>query len=98
MIEEITTDQLIDLMKNKRIHLIDIRDNYSFSKGSIPNAKNIPSSILLANYDKYLEKKMTYYLFCSYGNTSRRVCEILKSYGYHMINIVGGYTSYLDSK
>lgn len=98
MIEEITTDQLISLMKTKTIHLIDIRDDYSFSLGSIPNAQNIPSSTLLVNPDQYLKKDTIYYLFCNYGNSSKRVCEMLKSYGYHMVNIAGGYTSYLDSK
>lgn len=99
MIGEMDTYQLIHLMEKESICLIDIRDNYKFSEGSIPSAKNIPSNFLLANPDDYLEREETYYIFCNYGTTSRRVCEILAKRGYHVVNIVGGYTSYLeDSK
>lgn len=99
MMEEIDTYQLIDIMKKKPIHLIDIRDNYKFSEGSIASAKNIPSNFLLTNPEEYLDLNKEYYIFCNHGSTSRRVCEILSRRGYHVINISGGYTSYLeDSK
>lgn len=99
MIREIDTYQLIHLMEEQSICLIDIRDNYKFSEGSISSAKNIPSNFLLTNPDDYLKKEETYYIFCNYGTTSRRVCEILAKRGYDVVNIIGGYTSYLeDSK
>ena len=99
MYKEIDTYELIDLLHQKSIHLIDIRDNYKFSQGSIANAKNIPTNFLLTNPSEYLNKEEEYYIFCNYGTTSRRVCEILSRLGYHVINIGGGYANYVeDSK
>ncbi|MCI8346664.1 MAG: rhodanese-like domain-containing protein [Bacilli bacterium] len=99
MIREIDTYQLIKLIEKEPINLIDIRDNYKFSEGSIFSARSIPSNFLLTNPDDYLEREETYYIFCNYGTTSKRVCEILAKRGYHVVNIIGGYTSYLeDSK
>lgn len=99
MNNEIDIYELIDLIKNYSINLIDIRDSYKFSLGSIKSAKNIPADFLLMNPNEYLNKEEKYYIFCNYGITSRKVCEILRKKGYHVINVSGGYMSFLeDSK
>ena len=99
MYKEIDTYDLISIMNKKEINLVDIRDSYKFSLGTIKNAKNIPVSFLLTNPDDYLNDDEEYYIFCNVGSTSRKICEILTKKGYKVINIAGGYTSYLeDSK
>lgn len=75
--------------------IIDIRDNYSYSLGHIPNAININSNQLLNNPKEYLSFNKTYYIYCSGGNNSKRVVNTLNSFGYNTINIDGGYDMYL---
>ena len=76
------------------IKIIDIRDNYQFNMGSIPTSINIPTNFLLTNPDIYLNKNSTYYLYCEYGTTSKKVCNQLSSKGFKVINILGGFSEY----
>lgn len=92
---EIDCYELIELIKDNSINLIDIRDNYKFSQGSIKSAINIPADFLLMNPSEYLNKKQKYYLFCNYGITSKNVCKLLSNIGYQVINIRGGYFGFL---
>ncbi len=42
----------------------------------------------------YLSKDEKYYLYCDYGNTSRKCASILEKKGYDVVNIDGGYNAY----
>ena len=46
MYQEIDSYELLDIMKSKKINLIDIRDSYIYSLGTITGAKNIPLNYL----------------------------------------------------
>ena len=80
------------------IKIIDIRDNYQFNMGSIPTSINIPTNFLLTNPDIYLNKNSTYYLYCEYGTTSKKVCNQLSNKGFNVINVEGGYAAYILSE
>ena len=88
----ITTEELKTLIPNVKI--IDIRDNYKYNLGNIPTSKNVPVNFLLTNPENYLNNIDTYYIYCEYGSTSSRVCNVLKSKGYKVVNILGGYNDY----
>ncbi len=84
-----------DLINNfETINLIDIRDNYLFNIGSIPNAINIPMNLLITNPSNYLTKNEIYYIYCNRGINSKKACEVLTNLGYNVVNIIGGYFSY----
>lgn len=74
--------------------IIDIRSKVEYSKGHIYNARNIDMNKLLNEHDKYLDKSKTYYIYCSFGNKSKKVCELLTLLGYDVINVYGGYDSF----
>lgn len=76
--------------------IIDIRDNYTYNLGHIPNANNIPYYNLLANHSHYLDKKNIYYLYCDYGKQSSEISNRLNSFGYNTHNIIGGYQEYIQ--
>lgn len=97
MYQEIDSYELFDIMKRKDINLIDIRDEYIYSSGTIGNAKNIPQNYLITNPNDYLNYNDTYYIFCSHGNNSRRLCDFLSKRGFHVVNIVDGYYGYKGS-
>lgn len=88
----VTIESIID--KLNKINIIDVRESYIHNFECIPNSINIPANYLVTNPDKFLNKKDIYYIYCNMGVTSKRVCEILSSMGYNVINIIGGYNAY----
>ena len=88
--KELSVNEIKDNM-----NLIDIRDNYLFNLGNIPNSKNIPMNFLIMNPDNYLNREDTYYIYCNRGISSKKTCEMLSSLGYHVVNIIGGYEEYI---
>lgn len=83
-----------ELAKLNNPNIIDIRDNYSYAKGHISSAKNIPYYSLLINYSIYLDKQDTYYLYCNYGHQSKEISDKLNSHGYHTFYVKEGYLSF----
>lgn len=72
-------------------NIIDIRDRYSYNEGHVFNAINIPMNELLNNPSYYLNKDNVYYIYCKSGYRSNKTCEILRIYGYKVINVIDGY-------
>lgn len=81
-----------------KIELIDIREKYEYSAGSLNTAKNIPMGELVNNVEDYLSFDKEYYIMCQSGGRSQRVCNVLESEGYKVIDVVGGYGSYAGTK
>ena len=77
------------------INLIDIRSIEKYNDNHIPNAINIPKILLVKDYIKYLDKNKLYYIYCQKGEQSLKVCRLLKSLGYHVVNVNGGYESWI---
>ena len=80
-----------DLMKLSSPTIIDIRDNFSYNEGHIPNALNIPYYSLLSNYNVYLNKRDKYYLYCNYGHQSKEISDRLNMFGYNTSYVKEGY-------
>ena len=87
-----------DLLSMNNITIIDIRPNYEYQYGSIPNTINIPAIKLKNNPSKYLNKNETYYLLCQTGRQSLDIVNMLNIQGFHTVNIIGGYNNYLLTK
>lgn len=88
----------IDVFELKRlnnINLIDIRSIEKYNDNHIPGAINIPKILLVKNYVKYLDRHKTYYIYCQKGEQSLKVCRLLSSLGYKVVNIIGGYESWI---
>lgn len=86
----------VNEIKNIRdINIIDIRSIEKYNSNHIPNAHNIPYEKLIVNPYKYLNKDKKYYIYCQKGITSKNVCKILKSQGFNVVNINGGYEAWI---
>lgn len=81
-----------------RVNLIDIRSVQKYNDNHIPNSINVSYEQILINPSKYLKKNETYYIYCQKGLTSRKVAQILNAQGYRVINIRGGYESWLMNR
>jgi len=77
-----------------KINLIDVREGYEYKAGHMPNARNIPMSVILTQPDKYLNKSKEYHVVCQSGSRSSRTCRKLSSLGYKVVNVSGGTRSY----
>lgn len=84
-----------EVMHLENIDIIDIRSREKFNSGHMPGSKNIPSDELLLNYKKKLEFGKKYYVYCQRGIMSFRICNLLNSLGYKMINIKEGYEGWI---
>lgn len=80
-----------------KVNIIDIRKNFMYNLGFIPTSKNIPKEYLLTFPDRYLDKNENYYIYCSSGMESVKVCGELTKKGYNVTNVIGGYHDYLTS-
>lgn len=79
---------------NNNFNIIDIRDNYLYNLEHIPNAINIPMNFLITNPDNYINKEEVYYIYCSRGISSKKVCDYLTKLGYNVVNLSGGFERY----
>lgn len=96
MMSTITVTSLIPLIGN--INIIDIRNSMSYNNNHITGAKNIEYNLLINNPSKYLNKNEKYYFYCTRGMTSHKLCSYLSRLGYNVVNIAGGYESYVLEK
>ncbi len=94
----------IDIKEIDRINIdtnsciIDIRDKYEYILGNINNSINIPYNYLLTLPDRYLDYNKIYYIYCDSGSKSRKICLFLSELGYKVVDLIGGYNSYIDDK
>jgi len=95
MIESIS---VYELKKLNNINIIDIRGVEKYNNRHIEGSINIPLSQLLINFNKYLDKNKKYYIYCQKGIQSRKICQILKKYGFNVVNIQGGYEAWVLSE
>lgn len=93
MLESISMKQAVG-----KSNIIDIRNIEKYNNGHMTGAINIPMDRLLITPDKYLQKDKIYYLYCQRGVQSRKTCMILKNKGFNVINIEGGYESWILEK
>ena len=84
-----------DLKQLNNPNLIDIRSIEKYNNKHILNAVNIPLEQLLIRPEKYLLKDEKYYIYCQKGIQSRKLCQILIKNGYNVINVSGGYESWI---
>ncbi len=93
MYSSVTVDDFLGFYHN--VNIIDIRSNEKYNSNHIDGSINIPYQSLLVDPSRYLDKGEKYYLYCQKGLSSSSVCSILSKLGYNVVNIIGGYESWL---
>lgn len=83
-----------DFLKLKNISLIDLRSIEKYNDNHIGDAINIPYLLLTKDPSKYINKNVTYYVYCQYGVNSYKLCIKLNKLGYKVIHILGGYEAW----
>lgn len=85
-----------DLVKNEE-YILDVREEYEVSNGSIKNVVNIPLGQLRDRLNE-IPKDKKIYVCCQVGLRGYIACTILNQYGYKTSNIDGGYKTYSSIK
>lgn len=92
-----TKEAKIIIEKNKNnpnFELIDVRTEGEFSSGFIQTAKNIPLDKLGLKL-KELSKEKEYLLYCRTDGRSSYAVQALKSQGFNVKYIIGGYLEWI---
>ncbi len=84
-----------ELKSMTNINIIDIRSREKYNDNHIPNSINIPFNEIILNLDKYFNKNELYYIYCQKGIMSQKACIMLSNLGYNVVNISGGYESWV---
>ena len=75
------------------VTLLDLREPDLLLIDEIPGAVNLPFSQFPSGLDQ-LPKEKPVYVYCSVGDFSEEVAEILADRGYTVFNLEGGYNAY----
>lgn len=76
---------LDDIMDQNIQNIIDVRETYEFKQGHIPQAKNLPLSIV-----KEYQGEEPVYVICQSGMRSKKATKLLLKQGIKAINVEGG--------
>jgi len=95
-IEQVTTGDIADQIKNKEITVLDVRKESEFVSEHVIDAENLPLDFINDNMDKVDDNKK-YYVHCAGGYRSVIFESILKSRGFHnLVDIAGGFNAIKD--
>ena len=86
IIQDISKNDVLDLLEDKSINIIDLRTDEEFSKGSIKYSYNIDfqKREFIDNLN-LLNKEKPYIIYCKSGNRSEKAILIMKSLGFKVI-------------
>jgi rhodanese-related sulfurtransferase len=74
--------------------LLDVRNVDEFSRGALPDAKNIPLAILPLLADERLEKHAPIFVYCHGGGRAMMAEKILAGMGFSNVTNIGGIQHY----
>lgn len=88
--KQITAKEVEALLnEGERLNIIDVREVAEVAAGKIPGAVNIPLGLVEFRMNE-LDKSKEYIMVCRSGGRSGRATQFLESYGFNVINMIGG--------
>lgn len=93
-VKNISAEEFAKLDFNK-VTLLDLRDENEVLVAGIEGAINIPFSRIGKELSS-VPKDLPVYVFCSTGNLSEEITEILAERGYDSYNVSGGFKAYKE--
>lgn len=74
--------------------LLDVRTADEFNSGALPNARNIPLSVLPSLAHRHLDKDEHVFIYCRAGGRAIMAEKILAGLGFKRITNIGGMYQY----
>ena len=97
MYKTILMPELEQMMKQKPLLIMDVREVDEYTMGHISGAMLCPVSEFMEHLPK-LSKNKPYYVVCHSGSRSQAVCDYLGKQGYQVTNVMGGMSTYRGIK
>ena len=85
----LSTLQATQLINSRNPQIVDLRKAEEFVKGSLPNARNLPSEKLNERLGE-LKKDKPVLLVCATGTSAGRVAALLRSRGFAEVFVLAG--------
>jgi rhodanese-related sulfurtransferase len=85
----LSTLQATQLINTRNPQIVDLRSADDFSKGSLPNARNLPTDKINDRMAE-LKKDKPVLLVCATGTTAGRTAALLRSRGFTEVFVLGG--------
>ena len=97
-IKQLSADDFEELIKNKKVWVLDVREPFEFQQGHIKGAKLVPSTHFGEELEKISVKKNDKIaLYCRSGSRSHFIAEKLEDMGYkNLFNLEMGIIEWLD--
>ncbi|ADV48057.1 rhodanese-like domain-containing protein [Cellulophaga sp. E16_2] len=93
-ITEVSQDEL------KNVTLLDVRTPDEFNAGHLNDALNINwfDADFQTQISEHVAKDKTVYVYCKVGGRSAKAADKLTALGYTVVNLEGGYDTYIKAK
>ena len=95
--EMIHTKNIEELRNQTRAWLIDLRDEESYRRGHIKNARNLPYEYI-GNWSREIPDGISLILYCEHGNQSLLAARRLKERKGAVYTVIGGYQDFLKEE
>lgn len=90
-VKSVSTSELEQHLKDRKVALIDVREGHEFSASHIKGARNIP----LSQVSRYAPSGNTkVFVICQSGMRSRQAYKILTKKGIDVTNVRGGMNAW----
>ena len=93
--KEINVLDLFIKLKEKKIILLDVRENYELKIAEISGAVKIPMMQIPSKISE-LNKEDVFAVMCHSGIRSAQVCQFLDSKGFIAYNVLGGINQWSE--
>lgn len=77
-------------------HVIDVREDFEFQAGHVPNAHHIPLNEVPEKLG-HIPRDKQVWLVCKSGGRSMRACDFLESQGFDVVSVAGGTDGWIAS-
>ncbi|MFM8927589.1 MAG: rhodanese-like domain-containing protein [Rhodoluna sp.] len=95
MATEVTIVELKEAIANNGF-VLDVREDYEFSDGHVPNARHIPMNEVPNSLDR-LDDGARIFVICRSGVRSMTIADYLEGQGYDVVSVGGGTQAWIDA-
>jgi len=85
----LSTLQATQLINSKNAQIVDVRSAEDFAKGTLPNAKNVPT-VAIKERSGELKKDRPVIVVCNTGNTAGPAAAQLRAAGFGEVFVLAG--------
>jgi len=97
MVEHLSTEDFAKIIKDKKVWILDVREEHEFKQGHLKGAWLVPTTCFWETFQKMkIKKSDKIALYCRSGNRSYYIAKQLEERGYqHIYNLELGIIDWI---